>query len=222
MVGVNNGNNNHYYSNQIAQQAIFMTKANMSSGGLGGPGSPAGLKSFKEAATALKNSDIYAEYRETRKYENHVSNMQSLAETAQIMGMGNIDLNQLAAMYDSNHDGYLNQKELSKAEKYLNTLYTQNTQYNMKMMSAGNTSSGSVSGGTDIGSTISSTVKGLGQLFGGSEGGGLSGLFGGGSSDGEGGGILGGLLGGGDGASGGEGDGGFLSKATDFLGGLFG
>lgn len=193
------GQNNNMYSNQLSKQYQM------------------GLGTFKNSRTGLVNSNDRASFqamgraassvfREARAQENSATNLQSLAQTAAVyqqMGM-NVDVNQLAAMFDADGNNLLNGKELQKAENALNMMYMQQTQQmsyaNMQNGMTGMSQTGAQGGGGfDVGSAVKTLTNGLGTLFGG-----------GGSSE--------------AGASQGSGDGGgnFLSKAGDFIGKLFG
>lgn len=196
----NTGNNNHYLSNQISRQGQM--QLNSMKNPLGGIS--------RQDLTSFKNSSIYAEYKQIRKQENSATNLQSLAQTAEMLrqqtGM-NIDVNQLASMYDANGDGLLSGKELQKAETALNNMYMQYTQQN-GMMAMGNygttgtqysQAAATGGGGIDVGTAISTLTNGIGSLFGGGE-----------ASEA------------GAAQSGGDSSGNWLSKAGDFVGKLFG
>ena len=186
--GFGNHDNSHYWSNQISRQGQMQ---------LNSMKNPMGMIS-RQDLQAFKNSSVYAEYRQVRAQENSANNLQSLAQTAdmyrQMSGM-NIDVNQLAAMYDTDGNGLLSGKELQKAEKGLQNMYMQYSQQNMSAMNgmgnygnmdaAGGYSNagfaGAMGGGMDTGSTFSVLKNGLGDLFNG-----IGGLTGKSEQDGDG------------------------------------
>ncbi|MBO8431050.1 hypothetical protein IAC76_06645 [Spirochaetes bacterium] len=186
------GNNNmqNMYSTQLSKQMQI------------------GLQSFKTQSGAIGDRNAFQAagreassiFRQTRAAENTQANMAELAQMAAMMGL-NVDLNQLAAMYDTNGDGNINSAEKSKIENALNMMYTQQTQQMAyaNMQNSGSTqaaASGGGGGGFNIGDAISTLTSGIGELFGG------------GSSE--------------SGSSEGSSGGNWLSKAGDIIGGLFG
>lgn len=171
--GFGNNDNSHYWSNQISRQGQMQ---------LNSMKGPTGMIS-RQDLLAFKNSSIYGEYRQVRAQENSANNLQSLAQTAdmyrQMSGM-NIDVNQLAAMYDTDGNGLLSGKELQKAEKGLQNMYMQYSQQNMAAMNGGMGNYGNMGaaggysdagfagvmgGGMEMGSTFSVLKNGLGDLF---------------------------------------------------------
>ncbi len=185
------GNNNmqNMYSTQLSKQMqIGLQSYKTQSGAIGD------RNSFQ--AAGREASSIF---RQTRAAENTQANMAELAQTAAMMGL-NVDLNQLAAMYDSNGDGNINSAEKSKIENAMNMMYMQQTQQmayaNMQGGSTTQAAASGGGGGFNIGDAVSTITGGLGELFGK------------GSSE--------------SGASEGSSGGNWLSKAGDIIGGLFG
>lgn len=190
------GQSNHFYSNQISKSyQMELGAIKGSNGGL--------MSGSDRAAFQALGREASSVFRQARSAENSVENMNTLAQTAAVMGL-NVDINQLAAMYDANGDGMLGYSEMQKAQDALNRMSMQQTQMMLAanqnnayapQMTGGATGGG---GGINVVDTITGIVGGIGELFGGgsSEAGGTSGSSGGG--------------------------GGWLKKAGEFIGGLFG